>query len=144
VLNLNDQVSSPSKPSSGFLPFLTVLFLVSYGLLTLLVVEQGRTIDNQRFLIQQLFSDSTQLSAMRGKAFRKQYDAEHKKDSAKVQGQAAAPQARNTPSPSAQGNSGSEQNTARHVGKPRKDARPVRPQQPPSDLTDERRVQVVI
>ena len=32
------------------LPVFVVLFLVSYGLMTLLVVEQGRTIDNQRSL----------------------------------------------------------------------------------------------
>jgi hypothetical protein len=55
------------------LPILTVLFLISYGLLTMLVVEQSRTIDNQRGLIQDLFQDSVQLSTLKGKAVQKQY-----------------------------------------------------------------------
>ena len=36
------------------LPVLTVLFLISYGLMTLLIVEQGTTIQAQRTLIHQL------------------------------------------------------------------------------------------
>jgi len=47
------------------LPVFVVLFLVSYGLMTLLVVEQGRTIDNQRSLIQSLFDDSSKLAQLR-------------------------------------------------------------------------------
>jgi hypothetical protein len=39
------------KPKHTMLPLLTVLFLISYGLMTMLVVEQGRTIDAQRTLI---------------------------------------------------------------------------------------------
>ncbi len=49
------------------LPVLVVLFLISYGLLALLVVEQNRTITAQRSLLQQLFSDSMELAAMKGK-----------------------------------------------------------------------------
>lgn len=49
------------------LPVLVVLFLISYGLLALLVVEQNRTITAQRSLIQQLFSDTIELTAMKGK-----------------------------------------------------------------------------
>jgi hypothetical protein len=59
------------KPSRTLLPVLTVLFLVSYGLLTMLVVEQGRTIDSQRGLIQMLFSDSIELTGIKGKATQK-------------------------------------------------------------------------
>ena len=47
----------------GWLPVLTLLFLVSYGLMTMLIVEQGRTIESQRALIRELFRDSTELSA---------------------------------------------------------------------------------
>jgi hypothetical protein len=47
------------------LPLLTVLFLISYGLMTMLIVEQGRTIDSQRALIRELFRDSTELSALK-------------------------------------------------------------------------------
>jgi hypothetical protein len=64
------------KSSRSLLPVLTILFLVSYGLLTMLVVEQGRTIDSQRNLIHLLFSDSVQLSSIRGKAAQKQNDAQ--------------------------------------------------------------------
>ena len=47
----------------GWLPVLTLLFLVSYGLMTMLIVEQGRTIESQRALIRELFRDSAELSA---------------------------------------------------------------------------------
>jgi hypothetical protein len=60
-----------SKPGRTLLPVLTILFLVSYGLLTMLVVEQGRTIDSQRSLIQTLFQDSVELTGMKGKANQK-------------------------------------------------------------------------
>ena len=33
------------------LPLLVVLFIVSYGILTLLVFEQGQTIESQRSLL---------------------------------------------------------------------------------------------
>ena len=44
---------------------LTVALVVAYLAMTLLVIEQGRVIDSQQKLIRLLFSDSTQLSAMR-------------------------------------------------------------------------------
>jgi cytoskeletal protein RodZ len=49
----------------GWLPLLTVLFLISYALMTMLIVEQGRTIESQRALIRELFRDSTELSAVK-------------------------------------------------------------------------------
>jgi hypothetical protein len=49
------------------LPVLTVLFLIAYGLMTMLIVEQGNTIESQRLLIRQLFSDSAELSARKGR-----------------------------------------------------------------------------
>jgi hypothetical protein len=53
------------KKNMSLLPVLVGLFVISYGLLTTLVVLQDRTIDSQRTLIQQLFQDSVQLSAMK-------------------------------------------------------------------------------
>jgi len=47
------------------LPLLVVLFLISYVLLTTLVVLQNRTIDAQRGLIHLLFKDNLHLSAMK-------------------------------------------------------------------------------
>jgi hypothetical protein len=55
---------APEKPQAKkhtLLPVLVVLFLVSYGLMTMLIVEQGRTIDSQRALIRELFRDSSEL-----------------------------------------------------------------------------------
>ncbi len=49
----------------GWLPLLTILFLISYGLMTMLIVEQGQTIESQRALIRELFRDSAELSAMK-------------------------------------------------------------------------------
>lgn len=62
-------IDAPVAPRKhGWLPLLTVLFLISYGLMTMLIVEQGRTIESQRALIRELFRDSTELSAVRQKA----------------------------------------------------------------------------
>ena len=52
-----------AKPRHTMLPLLTVLFLISYVLLTTLVVLQDRTIDSQRSLIHSLFSDNLHLVA---------------------------------------------------------------------------------
>lgn len=49
------------------LPLLTVLFLLSYGLMVLLVVEQNRTITSQRWLISELMSDSQELTSLKTK-----------------------------------------------------------------------------
>ncbi len=59
-----ETVRTPAK-KNGWLPVLTVLFLISYGLMTMLVVEQGRTIESQRALIRELFRDSRDLSAVK-------------------------------------------------------------------------------
>lgn len=58
------------KKSRPMLSVLVVLFLVAYGMMTMLIVEQGDTIESQKLLIRQLFSDSAELSALKGKAAR--------------------------------------------------------------------------
>src|ERR1700676_2206981 len=58
---------APKKKRGSLLPLLTVVFIASYGLMTLLIVEQGATIQSQRNLIQVLQSDSTQFWAQKGK-----------------------------------------------------------------------------
>jgi hypothetical protein len=61
-------VEVPAAPKKrSWLPVLVVLFLVSYSLMTMLIVEQGRTIESQRALIRELFRDSTELSAVKQK-----------------------------------------------------------------------------
>jgi hypothetical protein len=59
--------AAPAKKRT-LLPLLTVLFVISYGLMTMLIVEQGQTIESQRSLIRELFRDSTELSAAKMKA----------------------------------------------------------------------------
>jgi hypothetical protein len=62
-------IDAPSASKKrGWLPLLTILFLISYGLMTMLIVEQGRTIESQRALIRELFRDSTALSASKMRA----------------------------------------------------------------------------
>jgi len=52
------------------MPLLVLLFLVSYGILTALVFEQGQTIEAQRILIREMLKDSTQLAALKDKMAR--------------------------------------------------------------------------
>ena len=58
-----------SRPAT-LLPLLVILFIVSYGILTMLVFEQGRTIESQRILIRAMLQDSTQLASLKGKLAR--------------------------------------------------------------------------
>jgi len=129
LLNLAlDNVELMPKPKHGMLPLLIVLFLVSYGLMALLVVEQGQTIDAQRNLIRQLFSDSTELSAMKGHANQKQ----HAEAQAQAQAQADAHSQAQTPSAQApRGDAKSDRKLRRPV--------PPKPPQDTSEIGDERR-----
>ena len=69
VARIDTPIDAPAAPKRrGWLPLLTVLFLISYGLMTMLIVEQGATIESQRALIRELFRDSTELSAVKMKA----------------------------------------------------------------------------
>src|SRR5579864_3083352 len=58
-------IEAVDRKKHGWLPLLTVLFLFSYGLMTMLIVEQGQTIESQRTLIRELFRDSRELSAVK-------------------------------------------------------------------------------
>jgi hypothetical protein len=117
------------KPKRSLLPILVLLFLVSYGLMALLVVEQGRTIDNQRSLIRSLFSDSSQLSQMKGKNAQRQRAEAQAQADAKAQSQVQSPSTQDKLQ---------ERSKKQNSGKFR---RPL-PQKPPTDATgweDERR-----
>lgn len=60
--------TEPSPKSRGvLLPLLVVLFVISYGILTLLVVEQGQTIEAQRSLLREMLKDSRQLATLKDK-----------------------------------------------------------------------------
>ena len=59
---------APRKKShTVLLPLLIVLFLISYSILTMLVIEQGRTIEAQRSLLREMLRDSSQLAELKGK-----------------------------------------------------------------------------
>jgi len=64
---LTPQTSGPKpwKPSKMF-PLLVFLLMACYGVMAMVLVEQNNVIQSQRNLIQQLFQDSQQLTALKG------------------------------------------------------------------------------
>ena len=80
TLVYSDECKAIQKSESkGMLPILIVLFVISYAILTLLVVEQGRVIESQRSLIREMLKDSTQLAALKDKLARDDGKQIHKK-----------------------------------------------------------------
>ena len=77
------------KKKRTLLPLLTVVFLGSYGLMTMLIVEQGSVIQSQRNLIKVLGRDSTELWSAKGKAIGDQQTAQ-----SQAQSRAQAPSTR--------------------------------------------------
>jgi len=135
--------NATSKPGRSLLPVLTVLFLVSYGLLTMLVVEQGRTIDSQRGLIHSLFSDSVQLSSIKGRAVMKLQTEEKARTEAQKKSQPAqaAPKDPQANSPSAhKPQAGAKNQSTSKVRRPL----PQRPPKDTSDPADDRRTLISI
>ena len=92
------------KPRRPLLPILVVLFLLSWGLMAALVVEQGRIIDSQRGLIQSLFSDSSELIHLKDKIFKKQRAEAQAQAPAKDGSQAQAPPTQVSPRDNAKSN----------------------------------------
>jgi len=136
---------APTK-KRGWLPLLTILFLISYGLMTMLIVEQGQTIESQRALIRELFRDSTELSAVKMKA----------QEERRVQALAQNPSSQNpsTQTPSTQAPSiqaperqapssqADVQRRVQHQVAPK--SRFEMPSKPASDLQDHRRALITI
>jgi hypothetical protein len=122
------------KRKYSLLPVLIVLFLVSYGLMALLAVEQDRTIASQRALITSLFSDSTELNSLKGKIISKKNA--QAQAGASTRSQAQTPSTQN---PSAQDTPGGNAQNSHNAAKLRK---PV-PRKPPlgiADIVDGRRI----
>ena len=145
-------IAVPAKKKHSLLPLLTVLFIFSYGLMTVLIVEQGSAIQAQRNLIKVLMRDSTELWAAKGKAIGDQQMAQAQAKE-NIRGNTPSPQ---TPSTQAQTPSSqvpatqipstqapSTQVTPQHrsqshagkIAKPNVEVPPV----PASDLVDRRR-----
>jgi hypothetical protein len=129
---LNLQAENPmlekQRSKHPMLPLLIVLFLVSYGLMTMLIVEQGRTIDTQRTLIRELFQDSARLTAMKANELHKRQAEARAK--AKPQAQAQTPSSQVGPHDQA--------SSDRSTSKLRKPI-PPKPPKDTSDTADERR-----
>ena len=88
----------PAQPKKhNLLPVLVVLFLISYGLMTMLIIEQGRTIESQRALIHELYHDSAELAAVKSRTLQDSavVDTQHE-----VAAQAQAAQAPSAHGPS--------------------------------------------
>jgi hypothetical protein len=149
-------IATPKEPKKkhSLLPVLTVLFVISYGLMTMLIVEQGSVIQSQRGLIRTLWSDSTELWSLKGKAIGDKQAAkaraQHSGQAASTEAQrpaqdpsAQAPsnQAPSTQAPTTQGKP--QQHAASRAGKgakPQLEAPPV----PAADLADHRRALLTI
>jgi hypothetical protein len=134
---------APRKKSrSALLPLLILLFLVSYSILTLLVIEQGRTIESQRSLLREMLKDSTQLAELKGKLARQEAQQtqvgqpEQTPAQAQTQPEQKEPAAGKTPAPSPD-------KAAKRPGKSAHSLRIV-PQKPAADLEDVRRSTRVI
>jgi hypothetical protein len=80
-----------SKPRSKMFPVLVFLLMACYGIMTLVLLEQGTVIQSQRNLIQQLSQDSQQLASLKGQeAAQRAIDKKHGKAGAKGKAGASA------------------------------------------------------
>ena len=139
-------IAPPADPKKhGWLPLLTVLFLLSYGLMTMLIVEQGRTIDSQRALIRELFRDSTELSAVKQKAAQDSAQASSAKTQAPVT-QNPSTQYPSTQAPTSQAPSSQagpqQQRTQSQSAEQKPDFK--MPSKPAADLVDDVRTLITI
>jgi len=125
-----------SKSRGALLPLLIVLFLISYGILTLLVVEQGHTIEAQRSLLREMLKDSSQLARLKDKLAREVALDSHDKAAQTAQKEAVAGTSP-TIAPKAPN---------KDVKRPGKSARIKKesPEKPAADLQDVRRSTQVI
>jgi hypothetical protein len=141
VVAIPQAAPAPPKRKHTLLPVLIVLFLISYGLMCMLAVEQDRTIASQRWLIRSLLSDSSELSSIKGKMVQKQYaDAQAQaKAGSRSQAQTPLTEAPLTQVPMTQDKAGAAAQSSHNAGKTRK----TMPPKPPlgiSDIVDGRRI----
>jgi hypothetical protein len=140
IIAVPQAVPAPKpKRKHTLLPVLIVLFLVSYGLMALLAVEQDRTIASQRTLITSLFSDSTELTALKGKIFQKERSQPQAGAGTRSQAQPPSTQAPMTQTPMTQDTPGGNAQNSHSASKLRK---PL-PKNPPlgiADVVDGRRI----
>jgi len=141
------EIPAIPRKKHSWLPILTILFMISYGLMTMLIVEQGQTIESQRALIRELFRDSTELSAVKMKASEEHNQAHASVQNPSIQApstQAPAAQAPSIQAPMKQAPSSQAgpQQRAQNRVKPKADFQ--MPSKPASDLVDHRRALITI
>jgi single-stranded DNA-specific DHH superfamily exonuclease len=131
------QSEAPRKTSrTALLPLLIVLFLVSYAILAMLVLEQGRTIESQRGLLREMLRDSNQLAALKSKLANA--EAKRSQDKAAAEAEQKEPDSGNSVAVP--------KGTDKDAKRPGKSARTLKetPQKPAADLEDVRRSTRVI
>lgn len=130
-------IEAPAPKKRGWLPLLTVLFVISYGLMTMLIVEQGSTIESQRALIRELFRDSSELTALKMKQAATPAPAQNQTQSPSSQNPSTQAPTKQAPSSQAvpQGRAQNQQKV-----RPQFQA----PERPASDLVDQRRALITI
>ena len=129
-----DSPAEPRKNKPSLLPLLTVLFVISYSLMVMLIVEQGSTITSQGWLIKQLFADSSELTTIKSKALLDKRTQAQSQAQAQTQAQGQAKQ--QSQNPSIQAPSHDQATGSRKLEK----SMPQHPPKPASDSMDARRV----
>ena len=133
-----------SKPIA-VLPLLVILFVVSYVILTMLVFEQGQTIESQRALIRELFRDSTELSSIKqGQIAKKNSEMRAQAPSAQVQSNQV--QTKQTPSTQAQEDQAPYSQALPQHQSQKQGQKPQfqMPSRPASDLMDQNRAVITL
>ena len=144
VYSAECKASQKAARPAAMLPILVVLFIFSYGLLTMLVFEQGQTIESQRGLIREMLKDSTQLAALKGKLAKDEFQRSHDKVSVQANQKSSAPAAAapKASSPAAPDTKSSDKDAKRR-GKSAHSTQEA-PGKPAADLEDVRRATRVI
>jgi hypothetical protein len=127
-------VAATPKKRRTLLPLLTVVFVISYAMMTMLIIEQGAAIQSQSNLIKVLMPDSHELWSLKGKAIAN-------KQAAKAQAQEAQNPSAQAPAGTATATAPSRhaQNRASKVTKPQTQFPPI----PASELDPRRMVRTI-
>jgi hypothetical protein len=136
------EVAETPRKKRGWLPLLTVLFMISYGLMTMLIVEQGQTIESQRALIRELFRDSTELSSVKMKAQTERNQAQASAQNPSSQNPSTQAPSSQAPMRQAPSSQAGPQQRAQNQLKPKADFQ--MPSKPAADLADHRRALITI
>ncbi len=144
IYSADSDTERNTKRPVAVLPLLVILFIVSYGILTMLVFEQGQTIESQRGLIREMLKDSTQLASMKGKLTREEAARQQDEASAPGDGVKAGASSSQRKDPDAKGTTLKESDKeGRKSGKATRSTHQL-PTKPQADLEDVRRATQVI